>query len=111
MRDILKEIYEQKITEEQAYSLKDQVVDKFHEGRFKTSIANELNMDKYEWTAKCHGIDFDIIAKWRYEGWPKICSKCKKPINYKDFGWLAKGNKLTHIKCFPGKSLTPSSFE
>ena len=99
MRDLLKELYEKKITLDQAYDIFDDIVDKSHRAIIKNDPFIEAMFDKYEATANAHGADFDVIAKWRYEGWPTICSKCKKPLNYKVFGWSAKDNKLKHLVC------------
>jgi hypothetical protein len=100
MIDLLKELYEKKITEDQAYDIFDEVVDRAHKGKLSHPINEEIKLDKYEWTASCHGIGFKTIAKWRYEGWPNTCPVCKKSINYKDYHWATKNNKLFHHECF-----------
>jgi hypothetical protein len=102
-RDILKELYYNQISEAQAYEICDSVVgtDEFREpGLF--------GMDDTEWTAWGQGVGFVAIAKWRYEGWPRICPVCGREIEVKKFGWMAKpadaGHQLIHIPCLPGPS-------
>jgi protein-disulfide isomerase-like protein with CxxC motif len=99
MKNLLKELYEKKITEDQAWDIFNDIVDEFHDGLIKKDPFVEAMLDKYEATANAHGADFNVIAKWRYEGWPTICYKCKKPLDYKEFGWSAKDNKLKHLVC------------
>ena len=99
MRDLLKELYENKITEDQAYEIFDDTVSKFHKGIIKLGIFKYLMMDKYEATANLSAISLKETARWRYEGWPTICSKCKQPLNYKEGCWGAKNDKIYHLEC------------
>jgi len=98
MIDILNMVFEKKITESEAVSLFDSIVDNFHSGDID-NIPDELNLDVYEWTAICHGISFSLLADWRYCGWPEVCYKCKNKINYRLFGWTIINGRLCHIEC------------
>ena len=99
MIDLLEELYEKRITEEHAREVLLEVSRNFHNGVIKKDPFLELMFDMYEASAVAHGVNLEIIAKWRYEGWPTTCFKCKKELNYKDGGWTSKGNKLIHFKC------------
>ncbi len=98
MTDILCDLISEKITLKDAEIIFDNTVSGFHSGKV-SDICSELNLNKYEWTAICQGIDFDVLAMWRKNGWPTYCNKCKSELNYKDFGWLIKNNSLCHIFC------------
>ncbi len=69
-RDLLKEVYEKKITEKEAqdFWLNVEGADYFEQIGIKT-LKERLAV---------HSIPFKVIAKWRYEGWPNICFICKE---------------------------------
>ena len=67
-----------------------------------------------EWTALIlYGIPLHILAQWRYEGWPNICTICDKSINAQEGGWKAFRklktldhtyyNVLAHWDCYHSK--------
>lgn len=65
-----------------------------------------LGLDHFEYIAYANGILFDNLAKWRYDGWPKVGSVCRTPIDHKKFGWFPRrdsdGNQgIAHIDCLP----------
>ena len=98
--DILKEIHEENISINEAEQIAEDTVKKFHEDLDKTSIAERLKLDVYEYTAYAHGIDLGLLAQWRYKGWPKKCKMCGKSLDYKNWGWmLSVDDKLEHIEC------------
>jgi hypothetical protein len=111
--NILKDLYQGRISRDKAYDIQDQVIDDFESGKIKGEIVDEertLNIGSYlgltriEWAAHLHGVSYDIVAKWRYEGWPNSCSECGKEIIPENFGWWAGVDEedngfLTHIKC------------
>lgn len=99
MIDILKKVYEWEITEDQAYDIYDDIMDKHDSGEIDIDPREELNMDKYEWTAFAHGDSFEVIAKWRYEGWPNHCGKCGAEFDYRNFGWIVKDDELIVLNC------------
>lgn len=97
--DILKDLYEGRISEAQAYDIFDGIVDAFQAGEFETSDDGTLvgrpfeslfGMDNFEFTAKCHGVPLSIVARWRYQGWPDKCCVTNQQINYRNDHWLAK---------------------
>lgn len=99
MIDLLNMIYQNKISDEEAQQILDRTVCAFHAEKLKTDIPSELMLDHYEWTAICQGIDLNVLAKWRAEGWLGQCSLCKRDLDYKDYGWVIKSNQLCHAKC------------
>ena len=102
--DILKELYEGLITEDEVYDKIDQVredIDKGlyrefcyvdEEGLTRCDLAAIMGMDRYEYTAHCHGVPLSVIADWRYNGWPTKYFDTGEPVNYKEGYWLK--NKL-----------------
>jgi len=69
-----------------------------------TRVVEQLGLSKKEYTAYMHGTPFDLIARWRYEGWPTECGRCHKPIDSDQYGWTvretASGSQvLEHITC------------
>lgn len=64
-------------------------------------VAELLGMTSWEWTAYLHAVPFDVLAKWRSEGWPTNCHICGLEINVESFGWWASWQKgqyrLVHI--------------
>jgi hypothetical protein len=46
------------------------------------------------------------MARWRYEGWPKMCPTCAKEVeNIEKGGWVVRtidgGPRLVHLPCLP----------
>lgn len=86
--DLLKLLYNNEISEEEAISIFEYKVDEFHEKGGLT--ANELTLlDNYEFSAMLH-VPLKIVAMWRYEGWPKVCLFCDEKIDYKNWNWVSK---------------------
>jgi hypothetical protein len=98
-RNVLKEIYERKITEVQAEEILNAVLDSPEAGL----VATLLGFSNVEWTAYAQGGSLDEIATWRYVGWPKNCVICGLPISVGSFGWfvvdVSGASKLKHIMC------------
>ena len=102
--DILKELYEGLITEDEVYDKIDQVredIDKGlyrefcyvdEEGLTRCDLAAIMGMDRYEYTAHCHGVPLSVIADWRYNGWPTKYFDTGEPVNYKEGYWLKAVN-------------------
>jgi hypothetical protein len=119
--DILKDLYEGRISEDEAYDIQDQVGEDFEAGKIEGKIIDgEITLDlgaylgltRMEWAAILHNASYNTVAKWRYEGWPTKCAECGKKIIPEKFGWKAKDGKegkgiLIHIPCLkpyrPGK--------
>lgn len=97
--DILCKINNQEIDEEKACEIFDDIVEKFHEGVLNDEPKEILKLDIFEYTAVSYGVDFTILAQWRYKGWPNSCSRCNKEIDYKKGGWIVVDNHLTGINC------------
>ena len=94
--NILKLLYEKKITEKEAYKIYDDVM------KYDNSQWIELlGLTRYE--AAAYSFGFQTIARWRYKGWPTKCTLCKKKLVIEKYGWMNKkvGNrrKLAHIDC------------
>jgi len=92
-RNILKEIYEKKITEQDAYDFYEQVMN--------TDIKNVetfLGCSISEWTAFIwNWVPLSTIAQWRYEGWPDICAICGKNIVIEKGEWtILKEEKINN---------------
>jgi hypothetical protein len=85
MIDILKELHEGSITIDQAYDIYNNVMDTL----IDPDIAKQIGLTDIEWTAYCHGVTFDVLEHWRYEGWPNTCSECQEKIIITQFGWFA----------------------
>ncbi len=99
MIDLLNMVYQNKISAEEAQIILDDTISDFHSGKLKIVIPSELMLDNYEWTAICHGIDLNILAKWKMEGWPQKCSLCGRKLDYRKYGWLIQSNQLCHAIC------------
>ncbi len=97
--NILDSIIEKKLSINEADDILEEIIDKFHDGELETIPQEELCLDKFEWTAIGFGIYLSVLAGWRKEGWPTKCSKCKKMINYREFGWKIVNDELVCIKC------------
>jgi hypothetical protein len=86
--DLLDKLYRSNITIDQAYDIKDNVLD--------SDTENEpheiLMMSEIEWTAVCHAAPLDVIAKWRHEGWPTRCVNTGEPIEVEKYGWIVVSN-------------------
>jgi hypothetical protein len=100
IRDLLKDLQERRLTPEDA------------EREFLDVLDSERGAEVYELfglsdpesTAYGHGVPFEELAEWRYEGWPSTCARCGRPIDVEAYGWFAgeerEGNSvLVHIKC------------
>lgn len=81
--DILHKIYNEKLSDEETYSL----LEAERNCEFDGDFMHHLSMNKYEYTAYALGCPLPIIAKWRYEGWPKCDCKTGVDIDYNKFGW------------------------
>jgi hypothetical protein len=100
--DLLHDLYYGKISEEKAYSIFDSIIS----SEQAPYIKEKLQLSNEEWTAFCQSAPFKTIAKWRYEGWPSICNKCKGKLTISKYGWFVThvGSKITleHVEC-PGQ--------
>jgi hypothetical protein len=98
-RDLLRELFEKKISEEDAAELLDNVLDS-SDGRNTESV---LMFTRAEWTAYGHGAGLSDLARWRYQGWPSKCVRCGREIALDRFGWkVVERNGLSvleHIRC------------
>ena len=99
MIDLLNLLYSKKIDVDEAIDIVLAANDAYHNNENSLPYNEELMLDKYEWTAQGQGAQLNVIAKWRYEGWPRICAGCGCSIDYTKFGWFVKNNMLYHIHC------------
>lgn len=106
-RDILKEIYEKKITEKEASDFLKKALESEEDNAVNLMGLNLEN----EWTAlMLHDISYAVLAKWRYEGWPSICAICHEKLDIDKGGWKAfrslkinnkiLKNVLAHWECY-----------
>lgn len=102
-RDILTEIHSGSLSLEKAEDIYDKIMD----GPEANRAPELLGLTPYEWTAFCHGVSFDVLAKWRSESWPRRCLLCGKEIAIEKYGWLARqhesGAGLFHVGCLEKK--------
>lgn len=99
MINILEMIINGELTEEKAYDILDETIEKYHNDELIAEPSTELLLDNYEWTAIAYGVSLSILAKWRQYGWPKNCSVCRKEINHKKGGWIIKEDRLIGLYC------------
>lgn len=102
--NLLEDLYKAKINIKQAYNFFYNIVSEFHNGH----ITNEKFLDIYKYcgfieseaAADALGVPFNVIAKWRYEGWPNKCFICKKNIEIEKFYWLPErmGENIFQLK-------------
>lgn len=109
--DILKRLYENQISEKEAEKIVDEMIERFHAGKLKNSIEEIFQLDTYEYTAWMYGASLRIIAKWRYEGWPKRCAVCRNKLDYKKGGWFVEFNRLLHSTCPSKKNWKQKNFQ
>lgn len=99
MRDILAEIINKEISGDQADDILEDMMGKFHSGEVEGEVNLLLGMDNFEWTAMCHALDLEVLAKWRKIGWPTECSYCHLPLNYKEYGWTIQDDRIHCLQC------------
>jgi len=103
-RNLLKEIFEKKLTEDEA----DEFIGKVLDSNQANQLSEIITFDKYEYTAFAHGSGLAELAHWRYKGWPECCAICRNRIVKEQFGWKPKEidgkTLLTHIGCNPDTS-------
>jgi len=63
-----------------------------------------FGFSKYEATAIAHGADIALLVRYRYDGWPTICYRCGKPLDYTNFHWSLMEDQngkvhLIHVPC------------
>jgi hypothetical protein len=82
----------------------EQIYDAIMDSDEASHVAGKLGLSQEEWTAFSHGVWFDELAKWRYEGWPRRCIKCGAELNISAYGWTTLEREegqhvLTHLRC------------
>lgn len=102
--DILKRLHNRELSFEDATQTFSDVIEEIHAGGSDPSWAKTLGLSQYEATALMQGATFQTLVKLRYEGWPKLCSRCSLPLDYKLFGWWLECSgdaipRLRHIQC------------
>lgn len=99
--DVLKEVYQGTISAVDAKSLYKELFQKYHKNELKIHAEDYLCFSIFERTAIIlHGIQFDAVAKWRYEGWPTECVVCKEPLNVLKGNWGALPKLKMHSKVY-----------
>ncbi len=102
--DLVKMLHDGELSPEEARNRLDEALDQFRAGNEQLDWANKVGLSEQEKTAYAQGACLTDIAILRYEGWPSVCSKCGKPIYYKEYGWWFDGDQtgtpnLRHIQC------------
>lgn len=99
VHDVLLEVARHQLTEEEAESVLDKILDSDEAKNAEALLA----LSRAEWTAHCQGATFTDLADWRYHGWPIQCTECGQEISIDKFGWkiidVADVSKLRHIRC------------
>lgn len=86
--DILHDVYYNLLTDQQANIILEQAYEDFHARKLKIDPREYVCMTYSELTLLLlYGLPYSFIAKWRYEGWPKTCAMCNKPIDTELDGW------------------------
>ncbi|MCL2860030.1 MAG: hypothetical protein FWF46_05655 [Oscillospiraceae bacterium] len=96
--NLLNELINNNISEDEAYDIRDEAMDKFDDGEID-DIQKELGLDDYEWTAHGHALSLGMLAQWRKNGWPRACEYCGREIDYHNWYWTIKDDKLKCLEC------------
>jgi len=98
-RDVLRQLYEGMLSLSEAYRIQDQIISSAD----AANVNSLMGLSADEWTAHLHGMPVNVLAKWRYEGWPNVCTMCGRKLDYQREYWLAKEMKgqygLIHNDC------------
>ena len=106
--DLLKAVYDGKLSADDAGNLYHEGERRRFNGRLPCHETEFFRLSKRELNATRYAANFDAIAKWRYEGWPSECCKCKKPIDLDADDWgvtwkteegIRTRHYLIHDKC------------
>jgi hypothetical protein len=96
--NIIKEVYDDRLTDQEAAKFFEQAYNDFHSGKLLMNPHEYLCMNFDELTAlTLHGLYFTDLAKLRYEGWPDRCMRCDKKMTYGPKGcsfWTYRSKKL-----------------
>lgn len=57
MTNILSGLIDGTLTEDEAYDLIEDIIDKFHSGEIEGEVKDLLGLNNFEWTAICHALD------------------------------------------------------
>lgn len=103
MIDLLKMLYRDEISLDEAYDLKDEAVDKLHKGEIKDWVSY-LGLNVWEVGSNANVVGLRNLAKLRYQGWAKNCDRCGRRIIKEKGGWWfdmdENGNPLLrHLSC------------
>lgn len=86
--DILKKVYSKKLTNDAAEHLFEDYFEAYHKHIFPTCPNEYFCLTMREYTAiAVHGLSFNAVAQWRYEGWPIVCEVCKQALDVTQEGW------------------------
>lgn len=98
-RDLLCEVFKGLLSEEAAGDIVNLVLD----SSSAAQVESLLEFSRVEWTGYGHGASLAELADWRYQGWPKKCSRCHQDVRLEGFGWkvvdLGGKSALQHIVC------------
>ena len=81
----------------------ERVYDEIMDSSDAPRVRELLGLSSEEWTAFCHGVWFDELARWRAHGWPNKCAKCGRDIEIGAYGWTARESgeqhEMIHLVC------------
>jgi len=97
---VLSEIWSGVLTGDEANTIVDDII----ASPDASQVVERLGLSKKEYTAYLHGAPFDVIARWRYAGWPRECGRCGKSMDSDRYGWRTREEPqgtfiLEHITC------------
>ncbi len=99
--DLINDIFSEKITLDEAGRIYDYYMDNIT--TTDPPIHEILGFSIKEWSAYALGVPFEVIAKWRANGWPDVCFFCKEKIISDNYGWFPHVHdgkyELTHLAC------------
>lgn len=104
MTGLIEKIFNGEKTIDEAEDLFDKEFELHSSRKEKFDWAGYLGIDNYEATAYANGATIENIISLRKDGWPDHCCICKKPLDYRKYGWTFISNEsgdiqIKHIKC------------
>lgn len=97
MIDLLALLHLNEISLDEAYDMLDNTIDQVHSGEIDPEWWNELQLSKYEVTARVQGASLMNLVRLRYNGWPTICNRCGLALDYRVFGLWRMRIRLYYV--------------
>jgi hypothetical protein len=80
-------------------------VDRLYDELGPYRVQRSWLLSRVEWTAFAHGASWRDLARWRMQGWPRICHECRRALPPpRQYGWFVvprSGGRsgIVHIPC------------